>query len=148
MCFLPTGPHYVLWENLLMQHISLPWAEKERLACFPQSRQVIHRTVISNWYLKNWEKSNPFVAPSHSFSPFSFPIKEGLKAFLSMKKTLKTTAQTLDSSLNHKFSITLLLYINQNTGVTYSCYVPPGGSSAALLRPVNEHCSAALQGQK
>lgn len=35
MYFLLTGPHYVLQESLLMQHIGLPWTEKERLACFP-----------------------------------------------------------------------------------------------------------------
>lgn len=39
------------------------------------------------------KKCNPFMVPPHSFSPFSFPIMEGLKAFLRMKMLKATRPQ-------------------------------------------------------
>lgn len=149
--FLPTRPRYEWRENLLMQCIGLPWTEKKRLACFPQSLRVTHRhQPLPAGIYRNEKKHNPFGPP---FSPFSFPTMEGLKAFLRMKTMLETTrAQhrpwTPASSTNFPspFIIALPVALNyhssQNTRVIYLCYVLPGGSSVFLLKSVTEHCSA------
>lgn len=128
-----------------MQLISLPWTEKKRLTCFPLSLRVTHGCQPQYYFFKsrkNVTHSTPLSLLSH------YRRTESIYKHENNAEDHKT--QMLNSSLKHKFSITVYNALpvalhypsNKNISYLFTLYTSRRVFVVFLLKSLSEHRSA------